>query len=72
MKASAETKKSKLVPLCDLLLSQYPLNPWNVQVSLLTSLRAVVKAEAGDGTEKEKWGEAGVAKIAEVFFLIKR
>eukprot|EP00026_Physarum_polycephalum_P000236 Phypoly_transcript_00236.p1 GENE.Phypoly_transcript_00236~~Phypoly_transcript_00236.p1 ORF type:complete len:1888 (+),score=384.04 Phypoly_transcript_00236:110-5665(+) len=79
--ASAETKKNKLVPLCDLLLSQYPLNPWNVQVSLLTSLRAVVKSGSGDGAsggegkkeggegKKEGWGEAEVAKVAEVFFL---
>jgi hypothetical protein len=64
-----------------MLLSQYPLNPWNVQVSLLTSLRAVVKAGSGDGASggeekkggegerKQGWGEADVGKIAEVFFL---
>jgi len=65
--ASPATKKATFTPLCDLLTSQYPLNPWNVQIALLGSVRAIVKS-INSGPESFA-GSGEVQKLVEILFL---
>jgi len=68
--ASPSVKKARFAPLCELLSAQYPLNPWNVQISLLGSARAIVKSlDPNKGTEPFGAGPEEMQKLVDILFL---